>query len=380
MRIGILTLPLHSNYGGILQAYALQTVLERQGHDVVVFQNDYDGLWHIPFWKMPMFILKRTLRKCFVDKSASIFIEKKVRKEQSVIRQNTERFIKDYIHTLYVKSLNDIPIAEFNAIVVGSDQIWRAEYVRRMWQTCIQDAYLKFAKSVNLKRVAYAASFGKEDWTYTEEETEECAQLAKLFNGISVREESGIELCSKYLEVNAMQVLDPTLLLNKDDYLALIERQRDRLSQSTGTLFSYILDDTPEKESLISRIAEQNKMIPFTIKISGNDSLVAAGQRIAPPVESWLRGFAKAELVVTDSFHGCIFSIIFRKPFIALGNSKRGMSRFISLLKMFNLEDHLLFDESHYPINKSYAIPEEVDGIIYRLGLKSTSFLFSSLK
>ena len=159
-----------------------------------------------------------------------------------------------------------------------------------------------------------------------------------------MREDSGGELCKKYLGVSAAHVIDPTMLLSKEDYCKIIERDESRgflePRVSEKRLFAYVLDEAPEKKSLIADVATQLGL--SVEEIMPKREALQSGKASYPPVSAWLRGFRDAEFVVTDSFHGCVFSIIFNKPFIAIGNAGRGMSRFHSLLKMFGLENRLL--------------------------------------
>ena len=370
MKIGILTLPLHTNYG------ALQTVLERMGHDVVVFQNDYDGIIRLPARKRLLIWGKRFLRK-IKGNSSPVFLEWQKKKELPVVTQYVQQFINQKIHTYKVDYLTSIPNGEFYAIVVGSDQIWRRSYTRRIWKTDIQNAFLRFASEWKIKRIAYAASFGNDRWDYSVKETTECASLAKNFDGISVREDTGIPLCSKYLGVKVEHVLDPTMLLSKDDYIKLIEQSG--VPKNEGALFSYILDRNAEIDRFVSRVAKDYNMNPYFITLSADYSMPVE-KRIKPSVETWLRCFYDAELVVTDSFHGGVFSIIFGKPFIALGNANRGMSRFNSLLRMFGLEDHLIIEIKNYSSQKSYRLPDNLNRSLSFLQEKSYDFLIKALK
>ena len=377
MRIGILTLPLHTNYGGILQSYALQTILERMGHEVVVFQNDYDGIRRFPIGKMFLIWGKRFLRNCIKGKSIPVFMEWKRKRELSVVTQNTHRFINRYIHTYHINGLDEIQSEDFDAIVVGSDQIWRRDYFRRIWKSEITNAYLDFLGAAPIKRIAYAVSFGKDIWNYSEEETEKCRILARKFDAISVREDTAISLCSDNLDVKVEHVLDPTMLLSRQDYIDLI--QNAGIPPHSGSLFAYILDKTPEKIRFVNSIAVNRKMEPYFIDYLSTDFSKPIEQRIVPPVESWLRGFYDAELVVTDSFHGCVFSIIFGKPFIAIGNATRGMSRFNSLFKMFALENHMVMDVNVDISKRSYNLSKVLESRVADLQMKSRCFLESVL-
>ena len=142
------------------------------------------------------------------------------------------------------------------------------------------------------------------------------------------------------------QVLDPTLLIKKEDYIQLFEK--NKVSESKGNLLVYILDEIPEKSELINKIAEEKKLIPFKVNSKVGKGGLSLPEYIQPTVEEWIRGFYDAEFVVTDSFHACVFSILFNKPFIVYGNENRGLSRFTSVLNIFGLEERLLKNLSEY--------------------------------
>ena len=345
MKIGILTLPLHTNYGGILQAYALQTVLERMGHEVVVFDTPNKSSLP-PLWKLPACFAKRTIWK-LIGKADRIFIEHYYNTIRPVITKNIQIFVDSYMHRMVIRSFKELHAKDFDAIVVGSDQVWRLSYFCNGWgKTSIENAYLSFAKRWKTKRIAYAASFGTDIWEYNVRQTNECKKLLQLFDAVSVREEGGKSLCKLYLDVIAQHVLDPTLLLGQEDYISLFAKSNT--PQSKGTLLYYVLDETEELKNIIRKVAEQKKMVPFVVNnpLEYDDSKTLQ-ERIKPSVETWLRGFYDAEFVITDSFHACAFSIIFKKQFVVFGNKKRGMSRFESLLKMFGLEDRLVDKETN---------------------------------
>lgn len=333
MKIGIITLPLHTNYGGILQAYALQAVLERMGHDVCLIE-ERRGPLSLPLWKAPLSYGKRILKN-ILGHPCPIFYERKVNRETPIVRQNTDKFINIYIKRRIVDSFSDLNENDFDAIVVGSDQIWRPKYFPH-----IEHAFLDFTKDWNIKRIAYAASFGTDDWEYNSKQTSECGRLLRMFDAVSVREDLGVDLCKRYFGVEAQHVLDPTMLLVKEDYIKLFEAANT--PKSNGNLLCYILDETEEKTALIKSIAGEKGLIPFNVKSISDDINSPLSERIQPSLEQWLRGFYDADFVITDSFHACVFSIIFNKPFIVYGNVNRGMSRFISLLNMFGLKDRLV--------------------------------------
>lgn len=338
MKIGILTLPLHTNYGGILQAYALQTVLKRMGHEVVVF--DTPKKLCLPIWKWPISYSKRVLRY-ILGKSSVIFYEQYYNQTYPIISQHTQKFINEHINRIEVQNLKDLNENDYDAIIVGSDQIWRPKYYKN-----IENAFLDFAKKWKIKRIAYAASFGTDEWEFSVNQTKKCKELIKLFDVISVREDSAVNLCKMKFDIEAIHVLDPTMLLNADDYIRLFKEKN--IPQSQGNLLCYILDGSEEKTNFINKVANEIGLKPFRTNSKVEDIMAPLYERIQPPVEQWLRGFYDAEFVITDSFHACVFSVIFNKPFVVIGNKDRGMARFNSLLTLIAQQYRLVIDISNW--------------------------------
>lgn len=335
-RIGIVTLPLRINYGGILQAYALQTVLERLGGQVSVIQTEHSG-YPIPHGLNAFFIyVKRALLKALGISDIPVRAEYVLNQQWPVVSANTRQFVEQHIHLKVVNSYDQLDSTDYDVLVVGSDQVWRPLY-SNLYQN-----YLQFAEHWDVKRVAYAASYGTNEKEYTSEQIDKCNPLIRRFNAVSVREDSGVILCKEYFGIQAQHVLDPTLLLGKEDYIRLIEDKGIGLSE--GNLFVYLLDENEEKKVFVNRIVKEKNLTPFFVKAKSDYKYASVEDRIQPHVEKWLRAFMDAKFVITDSFHGCVFSILFNKPFIAIGNSERGMARFNSLLRMFNLEDRLVLD------------------------------------
>jgi hypothetical protein len=334
MKIAIITLPLHTNYGGILQAYALQTVLQRMGHDVQHLQPKVEFHPLHPAWKMPLVWSKRLLRKCFGGEWRLPVFEHPHR----WIRRYTDVFIYKYIEmrSLSDEEWNASLAKDYDVFIVGSDQVWRPCYALP-----IERYFLSFLDDTcSNPRIAYAASFGTENCEFSSKQILSCRKLLQKFSFVSVREQSGVEICNQLFGVQASHLLDPTLLLSKADYLKLIQDQ----SPSKGNLMVYILDETPDIQVLISQIAASEKLVPFNTNYS-------LGNRLGIPqlpLENWLRGFVDAKLIITDSFHACVFAIIFNKPFICIGNNERGMSRFHSLLDLFGLQHCLLNEKQSF--------------------------------
>ena len=355
MKVGIITQALLNNYGGILQNYALQQVLKGMGHDVITI----DYVSHFSFKKYIIYILKTFL----------LLLLNKRRKFLPFYRKRNlfnQQFVSQYIRTtVSVKKYTAQIIKDYNldAIVVGSDQVWRPEYNNDLYAM-----YLSFANDDdNLIRVAYAASFGIDQWTYTEKQTEKCKKLAKRFNAISVREKSGIKLCEENLEVKAIQVLDPTLLIDKEKYEELC---KDVPVNNTSFLAAYILDLNKEKEEFIYKIAKERNLPIKMFRADTNASL---------SIQEWLAVFRDAKYVITDSYHGTLFSIIFRKDFLTIGNGERGLSRFNSILSTLHLSERLTNASSLHSYNISNVDWRKVETLLLVENKKSYYFLDKSL-
>src|SRR5690606_19494961 len=252
------------------------------------------------------------------------------KKERELIDKNNLSFLKKYINrSVLINADNDLSEYfknnTFDAVIVGSDQTWRPKYSPNIY-----NYYLDFLEeNQQIKKIAYASSFGTAEWEYTTEETEKCKKLVKQFDAISVREAAGVDLCKNKLGVDATHLLDPTLLLTADDYSEIINRPKENKE-----LFTYVLDESKEKQDFINEVSQKLNLKQHTNQgISFNANVKRPLEElIKPPLETWLQGFRDAEFVITDSFHGTVFSIINKKPFISLVNVERGASRFESFL------------------------------------------------
>lgn len=400
MKIGILTQPLSTNYGGLLQAYALQRTLECMGHSVIILnrvrKSSIDSTKH-----SYIFLLKIKLKnsiKFLLRRPLTIIYHELLPKQSLVVRRITDIFVKKYHHkssNLYTtEELKEFCIENgFDAYIVGSDQCWRPLY-----SPCLPNYFLDFTEDWDVKRLSYAASFGVDYWEYSEGESRTCAALAQKFDAVSVREDSGIALCKEHLGVDAVQVLDPTMLLDADDYNLLVQafdpnifniapehRVKTTLDVKGKKLFCYILDRDTQKQSFIHRITEAKGLTP--VECMPKDFRAqevfkkCPDDCTFPPVELWLQSFRDAEMVIADSFHGTVFSIIYNKPFWVLGNPGRGMARFHSLLKMFGLEKRLVTPDKFATLDFDAPIDwRVVNARREQLKQKSLSFLKENLK
>lgn len=376
MRIGIITLPLNYNFGGLLQAFALQTTLESMGYSVEIVDTPYPRMYITSnIFKRFIRYFYRLIKKYFLGKKdIRIFREEYFNRSFPIVCQHTNKFIESNLHQRKVNKFSDIKERDYDVLVVGSDQIWR--YAFRGHN--IINSYLSFAEGWKIKRIAYAPSLGVDYWEYPEIETKECARLLMQFDAISVREKSGVKLIKENFNCCARYVLDPTMLLNANNYHNIAETCLTDIPNNICAV--YILDDSEIKKHIVHKIVESKHLMQINInaKVEQFDALVSTKDRIQYPVEYWLKVIEHADTVITDSFHACVFSILFHKNFHVIGNKERGLSRIHSLLSMLNLEDRLIdsFEDIENSENINY---KNVDDILQSKRKESLEFLRNSL-
>ena len=352
MKLAIITQPLFDNYGGILQCYALQTILQRMGHEVEVLNRrgpkERLSLWL--FLLRCVSVIKCIIRRYILGqkqwaiiKPWATWYEPDMSKWLYGSRRLLAQFIdKHFQQSSPLTSTDDMArwanTHPCDAFVVGSDQVWRGAY-----NADVTESFCSFLPDTDpRRRIVYAASFGTEYVDISPEKLPECRRLAQFFSAVSVREQSAIRLAKEALGIEPLWVLDPTMLLTADDYRSLWQHEE---SQWEG-ITTYVLDVSEEKSQIQHDVSQTLSLPVNALMLPPLDQDGKPVDMI--PVEVWLKAFAQARFVITDSFHGCVFSIIHRKPFIAIANRERGIDRFTSLLGYFGLMDRLIFSLEEY--------------------------------
>ena len=370
MKIGILTLPFNNNYGGYLQAYALMETLKQMGHEPTIINRRSNHklplIGRLKYFVKGMILsIVKQQRKPLIWNVESEFFRTG---EKMISFFNT--YITPQMRFLYTtEALRKECEGKFDAYIVGSDQVWRAIYVPD-----ISNYYLDFTADWNVKRIAYAASFGTDKPEYTDKEKIVCGNLIQKFDAVSVRESSGKNIISDFgWKTNSVEVvLDPTMLLGANHYDKLIA---NRQSDAKDKIFSYILDFNQTKQAIVDCISHSLKK-----EIVGILSL-RNRWKTNPSVEEWLLNIRNSDFVITDSFHGTIFSIIFHKEFVVIPNKARGTDRFTSILSMLGLEDRMI--NSTVQVNVLLRKPidwNQVEMKLNELRAKSIAFLSNNLK
>lgn len=384
MKIGQLTLPFNCNYGGILQAYALQRVLRSMGHDVIILDRQqrkkYD--YSVRLIISCLLSVAKTIIRKYVFCEEGYDINNPFGKNYSPLSKSLDENLRTFIQERLVVSppfytteslAQYVAVNRFDAIIVGSDQVWREVYT-----PCITDYFLTFLSDDKIKRIAYAASAGTEDLDIEESLLPVCGEGLKQFDAVSVREESARELLLSSFGVDSTVLLDPTMLLTQTDWQTLI-KPSDYLEKNS--LAHYILDTSEEKNDIIKDISHSLYLTKNELSASFFTS--KGKPRKLDSISMWLSAFANASFVVTDSFHGCVFSILFKKPFIAIANKERGLSRFTTLLGHFGLQHRIVFSYEELEQRKQQLLEpidyEPVNSKLEKLRSESLQFLIVAL-
>ncbi len=363
MKIGLLTLPVETGYGSILQAVALKALLEKRGHDVVLIRR------HVYKKDSIIRLLGRLIKKILFNHNLVVRISKKERDEFPVITQHTQPFIDKHLQPrtdIFYSSeemtkVNDLG---FQAIVVGSDQVWRPGYMQN-----VADYFLYQVKN-DIKKYAYAASFGTDNWMFSANETTVCGEAIKNFKAVSVRESSSVSLCEKYFNVKPTFVLDPTLLCDESFYSAFIDNHK---SERDGKLCAYVLD-YDDMMGMVSKYASVLSTDPVFPHGKVEDKTAPVNDRIVKPVSTWLDCIKSSAAVITDSFHGMVFSIIFHRPFAVSIHHQEGAARFLSLLSLLHLENRIVNNDTDFELLPDIDW-DNVDKILNEMRIISNSFL-----
>ena len=312
------------NYGAQLQAFALGQAIIKLGYDIEYINRRPANYFEFDNW------FDEILRKLQLASEGRGFLQF----ENTFLQPQSIRLL----HNSEYKNLDT---SKYHAVVVGSDQIWRDDYFKYSFE---YSPYLYFINNKNIKKVSYAASFGKNTCCPPKERRLKIAKLLSDFNAISVREKSGVNILKQVYNVDGIWVADPTLLHDADFYTEKFNLK----TNNNHHLVTYILGQRPECVRIINTIAKS-----LCVKV---DNIYKIPQcrilkrypfnryRLYKPVPSvldWLDKIKNAEYVITDSFHGMVFCIIFQKKFVVINNSQGGSDRFTSLLGLLDLTHKL---------------------------------------
>ena len=361
MKIGLLTVPFNNNYGGFLQAFALKRVLTEMGNEVVIINR------------------RRNKNENYKVKIKRFLVKIHVCKDRiKEISKYTEQFKRDHLYPLteeYYTSqdLKKCLDYKFDAVIVGSDQVWRYKSAG----DSIDDFFCNFLEGTSIPHFSYAASMGTAEMEYPPHKIEICSNLLKGFKAISVREQSTVDILKSFFDVkDAQVVLDPTMLLDKQAFVDLFKSKYEKPQKPY--VFTYVLDENDELRKDIEDFADKRRLDVVNMRAqTGNIREI----KIIEPVEKWLSALFYADYVITDSFHGMVFSLIFNKQFVVYGNMRTGLSRIEHLLGLLGIEERLASTQEN--LCDRIDTPIDWDALNHRIEEKrvaSLSFLREALK
>ncbi len=330
MKIGIITFYRVPNYGAMLQAYALQVFLQARGHEVVFIKTSFSCARRYSSFRI---LSSRSLE--------GVRLKLQHNRDIAICDDFCQHFVES--GEFGKKDSDDLSVP-CDAYVVGSDQMWNPAWCRPH----LQDVFLGFVPDSG-KRISYAASFGVTVWPA--DSSGEVGELLKRFDSISVREKSGIDLVHRLAGRKAEWLPDPTLLHSRAFYDTLVPGVA---TKNEKFVFKYILPwKTSNIEPCLNAIQGALSVDCVKSHVVGMQEHVIPQLRIAKKmgVSEWVRAFKDAAFVITNSFHGTVFAIIYRKPFICMALAPNGVNsgmneRVVSLLERLGLEERLLVDFS----------------------------------
>lgn len=314
MKIGILSLSMGRNYGGILQQFALSQFLQSLGHKVIIVNRQPNNGGFV----------MRSIRKAMGHFGVRRY------RQRSCPKTKIRSFITDYFNmsepVFSSYGLRQLCKREgINILVFGSDQIWRREFEMKYGLD-----YFGVSTSKNIKKVAYAPSFGMDKWEYSTRETVRIKQSLSTFAALSAREEAGVKLIKDNLQLDAALVSDPTMLLDGDFYAKIASPQ----IHIKPYCFVYWLGEKEVINKVIEKYKAKNDMKIVVIRLRDQVDL--------PSIEEWLSLIKNASYVITDSFHGIVFSVLFGRQFEVHCNKSGGYGRIQTLMHQLNLDEKLI--------------------------------------
>lgn len=358
MKIGILTFHFSNNYGAVLQCYALKTMLETLGYEVIIINRlpNRPKLFKRIYYFFAKFLFKQN------NLSGWQYFNDERKKLLSPL---TDKYYSTHQIKLCLK-LN------FDAVIVGSDQVWR--YDNRFADNNYFLDFIDEKQYPNIKKIAYAASFGLDSWSG---DIDCVSNLLRQFNCISVRENSGVKICNDIFHIDAIKVLDPTFLLNIEHYPCINAVKYNK------NVVSYFLGS--DKENLVSQtltLCNKKNISYLDLYSLGEYDIEIIKHHIT--ITDWLSYIKNSDFIITNSYHAMVFAILFHKKFAIIALESGGTSRIISTLSTLNIPLNNIYYRSLEDFSLNYESSEiswkDVDHQINYLRQDSINFLLKSLK
>lgn len=367
-KIAIMTWHTYDNYGSVLQAYATQSVISNNT-DFIPELIDY-----LPKTK------KEKLLKRFKIKNVLFKIFNNSEKVKECMKEHKEKFDdfrrKNFNYSKKCNNASDLFLLndEYQKFICGSDQIWAP--------TVFDENYFLSFVEDNSKKISYAPSIGMSS-IKNDEIRKNMASLISKFECLSIREEQGKEIIRNICDKEAQVVLDPTLLLSKSEWNKKFKLDSFNIEKGSYIL-CYFLGEQSKYYKIANILAKKYNKKIILIPGKYKDYTKKKYDVSNPSPEEFLKLIYNAYIVITDSFHGTIFSINFNVPFISLkrfkDNSSSQNSRIYNILKKMNLENRLYNDNLKYYLKNIEIDFKESNLILDNQRKNSINYLLESIK
>ncbi|MFS0750387.1 polysaccharide pyruvyl transferase family protein [Oceanobacillus sp. 1P07AA] len=372
-KVGIVTLNGYVNYGNRLQNYALQEVIKAYGYSVetVWVEIKRNNSKDIPtlvkvkniFLSSPKTNFARIQSKVI----GKLYKNDLDKKRQNIFRDFSNKYISE---TPYKISENNIPENlddEFNYFVVGSDQVWNP-----IFRKDNPLYFLQFASKH--KRISYAPSFGIS--FIPDEYKNKYTQWLNEMEILSAREEAGALIIKELTDKEAPVLVDPTLLLTREEWLNIAKKPEAFTDQKY--LLTYFLGNIDKnKKKIVKEISENNNLKVVNLAQAQEREIYLSGPR------EFVYLIDNADLFITDSFHGAVFSILLETPFVITDRNSRFPSmnsRIETLLSKFNLVNRHISNINISDNNNLFTMDfSNVPGILEKEKEKSKQYLSKAL-
>ena len=312
MKVSILSFTKETNFGANLQCYALCKTLQNMGHEVNIIDIQLRKgkmSWYSAIMYMPMIYLFYKFRQQYLN-----------------------------LFTRQSKSIDDLILncPQSDLFIVGSDQVWNPDITKRLNPLVYFFSFLP----ADARRISYAASFGTDRWQHPEL-TDNVRTLLHLFDAVSVREQTGQEICRNIFDIEANLVIDPTLLLSSYDDIC--GSYNPLCETNEITYFTFV--HNKEVQKIIADFAEEHSLKAVILR--SNRSYPRFKRKLYVSVAGWLNSIRYSQLVVTTSFHCMVFCILFHKRFVVVPGKTERLTRQKSLLEQLGLLDYFCEDTSN---------------------------------
>lgn len=358
MKVGILTFHNVTNYGGVLQCFALQNALSNLDYDaeVIDYTNEYFKKYYSPF-----FIQEKNLRKFLYMVYA--FRQKCGRNKK--FREFRDKWLKMSEQTFDAKSIIQVDTI-YDAIITGSDQVWNMELTRGD-----ENYMLPFCKKA--KKVSYAASFGFSK--VPNQLREVYAEDLKGYSAMSVREESAAQIVKDLIGIEPPVQIDPVFLLTENQWEKTLDGEPRLCEQEYICVYKI---NQSEAYNLAKRLSAETNLPVVTIKADKTCPREFIKLKEASPTD-FVNAIYNAKYVITDSFHGTAFSIVFKKNFVSCADKRKNNrnTRIDNVLKCFQLSHRT--DASGLSALESQDDMKTVDQLIAQERKKAFEFLNRAL-